>query len=431
MTAPRQHDLIIVGGGIGGIICLYYAKRAGLDVLLLEKQRRVGGLWARLPAWQEIQFGMQDWTLGEVPLRGIRQDDIAKNIEAWVDTFDLASHIRLGTHVVRASEAEGGWSVVAAGETHACRTLVCATGCENIPSIPPVVREGVTAQEFHSSLFTAPSLLAGRDVVVVGGGASALDLLELALAHGANRVSWVYRSTKWMVPTTRPKQETTRLRANARRLMHGETVEQLNAELNAELETLYHRFRIEAIKPDVAFDLRQDQLIPGRPIVIEKFDRIRRYPGDVRAITGDVAELSTGERVRADVVLWGTGFQLDLGFFASPAIASIRSLDALARRCGPLFKSADAPNLYFLAVVLAGATLTQWAYAHACRSIVAELKGEGAPGATGFRMHSNEIELIRALAAHDARNFPPGAWEPEYRQLLQADAEQAPLPIPR
>ncbi len=40
----EQHDLIIIGGGIGGIISLKYAKAAGLDAILLEKSDAVGGL---------------------------------------------------------------------------------------------------------------------------------------------------------------------------------------------------------------------------------------------------------------------------------------------------------------------------------------------------------------------------------------------------
>lgn len=63
-------DLVIVGGGIGGIICLKYAKDAGLNALLLERGDRIGGLWRDLPAWQDIQFRKEDWTLATCRLPG-------------------------------------------------------------------------------------------------------------------------------------------------------------------------------------------------------------------------------------------------------------------------------------------------------------------------------------------------------------------------
>ena len=56
MSSDRERDLIIVGGGIGGVISLKYAKDAGLDAILLESRDSVGGLWRDLPAWQDIQF---------------------------------------------------------------------------------------------------------------------------------------------------------------------------------------------------------------------------------------------------------------------------------------------------------------------------------------------------------------------------------------
>jgi cation diffusion facilitator CzcD-associated flavoprotein CzcO len=84
-------DLIIIGGGIGGVLCLYYARRAGLNAVLLEKQDVVGGLWARLPTWQDIQSPGKECTLGDVPIDGEDQKSVLKNIQAWVDRFELVS----------------------------------------------------------------------------------------------------------------------------------------------------------------------------------------------------------------------------------------------------------------------------------------------------------------------------------------------------
>ncbi|MBM3367037.1 MAG: FAD-dependent oxidoreductase [Betaproteobacteria bacterium] len=51
MERSDQHlDVAIVGGGLAGVIALFYARRAGLKACVFEKQGRVGGLWRDLPA---------------------------------------------------------------------------------------------------------------------------------------------------------------------------------------------------------------------------------------------------------------------------------------------------------------------------------------------------------------------------------------------
>ena len=90
MPGDAVFDVVIAGGGIGGVICLKYAKDAGLKAVLLEARERVGGIWRDLPSWQDIQFRKEDWTLGDLPLAGEDQVSILRNIEAWVERFGLA-----------------------------------------------------------------------------------------------------------------------------------------------------------------------------------------------------------------------------------------------------------------------------------------------------------------------------------------------------
>ncbi|HZT56109.1 MAG TPA: NAD(P)-binding protein, partial [Burkholderiaceae bacterium] len=61
-SADKRFDVAIVGGGLAGVVALAYARRAGLDAVVLERQARVGGLWRDLPAWQDIQISAADWT---------------------------------------------------------------------------------------------------------------------------------------------------------------------------------------------------------------------------------------------------------------------------------------------------------------------------------------------------------------------------------
>ena len=188
-STGKRFDVAIVGGGLAGVVALASARKAGLEAVVLERQGRVGGLWRDLPAWQDIQISPADWALGDLPLGGAMQPHILANIEAWVERFGLADGIRLNTPVLSAREDATGWELATPkGLVHA-RHLVAATGAHNTPVIPPLSRDASTVLECHSSALRDPGVLTGRSVLVVGGGASAFDLLDLCFQHGARRVA--------------------------------------------------------------------------------------------------------------------------------------------------------------------------------------------------------------------------------------------------
>jgi cation diffusion facilitator CzcD-associated flavoprotein CzcO len=424
-------DLIIIGGGIGGVVCLYYAKRAGLNALLLEKQDVVGGLWARLPEWQDIQSPAKEWTLGDLPIEGEDQKSVLKNIQAWVDRFELASRIRLGEPVERAAADEAGWRVSTKAQTYRSRFLVSATGGHNRPVVPPVERSHVSIEEYHSSALRDPAVISGSAVLVVGGGASAYDLIELCLKHQARRIAWVYRATRWMRPTQKPKNIAGDTRALARMQMLGNSAEQISRDITRDFRQRYEQYGLQEILPDEDFDLRRHQLIPGRREMINHFREIAKHRGEVARIEGRSVHVTSGARIDVDLVLWGTGYEMELGYFASPALAKIRRIDDLARRCGSLFRSLDEPNLFFLAVLLdaTGASMT-WSYAHACRSIVSHICGKAHLDAVPVAGKLAHFELAAFLAERDPYNYPPGVWRSQYEKLALEYPQNEPLPIP-
>ena len=116
-------DVAIIGGGLAGVVALAYARKAGLNAIVLESQNRIGGLWRDLPAWQDIQISPMDWTLGDLPLDGAMQPHILANIEAWVSRFSLADGIRLNAPVKRARVSGANWELVKIGRA-SCRERV-------------------------------------------------------------------------------------------------------------------------------------------------------------------------------------------------------------------------------------------------------------------------------------------------------------------
>ena len=431
MNTHVDLDLVIVGGGIGGIICLKYAKDAGLNALLLERRERIGGLWRDLPAWQDIQIRKEDWTLGDLPLFGEDQQNILRNIEAWVERFELSPHIYLNEPVVRARAGGIGWQVTTDVGEYNAKWLISATGGHNVPFVPPVERVDSSIAEYHSSTLKDPGVLRDKRVTVVGGGASAYDLLELCFANGARSVAWIYRSTKWMRPTRRPKYfgSDIRLLAKFQMLFMPESL--VNWLINRDLRARYAKAQLMEIMPDRDFDVRQDMLIPGRPGMSQNFRGIKRHRGEVMSLGGNSIGLSGGERMETDVLLWGTGFGVDMGYLGLEPLTNARSLNEISGRCRSVFLSTDAPNLFLLAPgVLETITSTPWAYAHVAKSIMSHVAGRPVFVSPPRQALTNFFDLVKLLAREDRENYPLGIWYLKYLWLAMLHRRKRPLPIP-
>lgn len=423
-------DVAIVGGGLAGVVALTYARRAGLDAMVLEARDRVGGLWRDLPAWQDIQISPADWALGDLPLAGVTQPHILANIEAWVQRFGLDDGIRLNTPVQRARSTGSAWELTTAQGVVRAKHLVAATGAHNTPLIPQVARSDSRVAEFHASTLHDPALLRGCDVVVVGGGASAFDLLELCFQHSARRVAWVYRGLRWCVPTRKPKAVAGSVRGYARMQAGGLTVAEQSAVLDRDMRERYAKFGIAAITPEHDFDVCRDQLIPGRAGMLANFAAIERHRGTVASVAGRTVTLSGGHELKADLLLWGTGYGVDLSYFEAPEIAAIRTLDALGARCGCIFRSLDAANLYFPCVGLDGIGSAPWAYALLCRSIMSHIRGTAQLDIEALAHKVNHFDIVRHLAPRDPGSYPPAAWRAQYQALALGTPDDQPYPIP-
>lgn len=430
MGNSSQYDLVIIGAGIGGIISLKYARDAGLKAIVLEKADRVGGLWRDLPAWQDLQISRNDWGLGPLTLTAEDQLSVLANIGAWVDRFNLADGIRLNCAVTSARHDGNEWFVQAAQETLHAKFLIAATGAHNIPRIPETVRQQSTVTEYHSSQLQNPAELTGKDVVVVGGGASAMDMLDLCFQAGARNVHWVYRSVKWIIPTRKTKYETAGLRMMAKRQSLGATSGQISAALLPMFKHLYKRYGMLDIMPETPFDMNREQALPGRRGMIENFAHIARHKGAVSKIENHAVHLSDGAQVEADLVLWGTGYAMDLSYFKLDRLAQVDSPACLLRQCGSRFLSLDYPNLFFLGTLLDGNGSTPWFYAHITKSIMTHIKGRPVFDRTPTDGLLNYFELLPFLAARNRRNFLPGVWQIKSLGQVFLRKEGKTLPLP-
>ena len=412
-------DLAIIGAGVSGLTMARYAKSAGLSALVFDKAEDVGGLWARLPSWQDIQFRALDWSINNLPMGGVLQPDIHHNIRAMVPRYGLEDMLRLG-HAVTKTRWDGEvWTVDTDKGAFTARHLVVASGLHNSPRLPDLDVSEFTGQTLHSSNVHDPSILTDQSVTIVGGSASAFDLIDLALEHKAREIHWVYRDLRWMVPSTLDKHARSTHRTLALSQMLGSDIDGVNAATNQMLQSKYAYFKLEEIMPDYAFDIRQHSIVPGRPGLVQNFDALHRHPGQISRLEGKTAHIALKEggttSFETDLVLFGTGYQFDLDYLGLDKLSTVNTSADLRTQCCRLIASTDYPNLFFLgATLLDGNGTTPWATAVIARTIAKLIaKGEAASGPV-IEDNVSHWNLLEVLAPMDRKHYPIGLWRAHY-----------------
>jgi cation diffusion facilitator CzcD-associated flavoprotein CzcO len=412
----EPYDVIVVGAGLCGVVFLKHARQAGLRSVALDKQEDVGGLWHRLPAWQDIQNRRQDFAIDGVPLDGVRQPDVVEHVHRWVREHGLREHIRLRSTVTSVSWSGDRWSVEADDERYETRYLVIASGTQNEPIVPKIERAAPEVVEMHSSELRRPEQLRDRRVTVVGGGASAWDLLDLAVEHGASDIHWVYRNPRWFLPTTRAKHAVwPNLRQMALIQSITRSPEVVSAFLQGLLRREYRRFGLRALEPARPFEIQQQMLIPGRATMVRDLDGITRHRSEVRRVEGCDLQLADGTRHETDVLLWGTGYRMDLAYLGLPEYSGIRRHRELTPRLGSLVRSRDHPNLFFVGMSLSDTTSsTPFFAAIEAKSIVAHILGTCEVPTEPVPHQATHWHVFRHFASFDRANYRPGWWQLKY-----------------
>lgn len=411
------YDAIVIGAGICGVTFLKYARDKGLNCLVLEKQDDVGGLWKWLPEWQDLQNRTNDFAINSIPIHGDKQADVHRFVKDWVEKYNLAPYIRLNCRVTATEWKEDRWDVdTHSGAFHA-RYLIAASGVQNEPWTPTVYRSNATLTEHHSSGIEQPEKLANKMVTVVGGGASAFDLLDLAIKHNAQKINWIYRSTKWFLPSTKSKQvnKLNDLRLLARVQCMMPSLDAVNKRFGKIIYNKYDYFQLKSIEPDAPLDMHKDQVIPGRSLMVRHFDNIHRYPDEIQAINENEIILKCGERLVSDVLLWGTGYQMNLSYLDLPEFNNITRLEDLKPRLGSLVRSLDYPNMFFLGMSLIESTsATPFFTAIESKSIVAHILGKCEIPRKNIPHHVVHWDLIQFFGSFYHSFFTRFLWKLTY-----------------
>lgn len=200
--------VVIVGAGISGLCMAIKLKQAGIgSITILEKSNDVGGTWldnsypgcgCDVPSiLYSFSFAPKhDWSRKYAP-----QAEILDYFRDCADRFKVREHIQFGTSVTSASFDEEAfvWRI----QTEQCEELeadvfISAVGQLSQPKIPDV--EGLDSfagEIFHTARWNHGFDVTGRDIAVIGNGASAIQLVP-KVAEKARKVLIFQRSPNWI-----------------------------------------------------------------------------------------------------------------------------------------------------------------------------------------------------------------------------------------
>jgi cation diffusion facilitator CzcD-associated flavoprotein CzcO len=199
-SSARETDVVVIGAGQAGLSSAYFLRRAGLrpdeDFVVLDHSARPGGAWQY--RWPSLTLGATH-RIHDLPGLPLEHRDehrrssevVSEYFAGYERAFDLRVRRPVDVRTVR-DGPDGRLLVETSAGTWAARALVNATGTWDRPFWPYYPgQESFRGRQLHTADYRSRDEFAGLHIVVVGGGASAVQLL-LELSEVAT-TTWVTR----------------------------------------------------------------------------------------------------------------------------------------------------------------------------------------------------------------------------------------------
>ncbi|AEV75634.1 putative flavoprotein involved in K+ transport [Mycolicibacterium rhodesiae NBB3] len=211
-TARRACDpsIVIIGAGFAGVAMAHRLKKDGFtNFTILEKAADIGGVWRdnTYPgAACDVPSAL--YSLSHKPnprwsRRYAEQPEILQDLCGLVESGGLDAHLRTHTEVVDMTfdEQSGRWTLAtSSNETICCDVVVSAVGQLSLPHIPDIAdADAFQGPRFHSARWDRSVSLRGKQVAVIGTGASAIQFVP-HIAREAAHVTLYQRTAPWILP---------------------------------------------------------------------------------------------------------------------------------------------------------------------------------------------------------------------------------------
>ncbi len=184
-----QLDVVIVGAGPAGLSATLAAMAHKLRFVTLEQESSLGGTVYHYPRNKIVMT--QPVTLPIIGRVSLRETSKEALLEFWQGIVERAGvPIRFGERVEAIAAVDRGFIVSTGKAEHYSRSVLLAIGRRGTPR-----KLGVPGEELPKVVYRLvdPEQYRGRDVLVVGGGDSAIEAAVAVAAELDARVTLSYR----------------------------------------------------------------------------------------------------------------------------------------------------------------------------------------------------------------------------------------------
>jgi thioredoxin reductase (NADPH) len=226
------YDVLIVGAGPAGIGASLAAMKAGLKFVTIE-QGDIGGTILHYPRQKIVMTQPMDLPLhGKIKFRETTKEALLELFLGIIETSGLK--INSNEKMTALTELSGEFKVTTSKGEYLTRTVILAIGRRGTPR-----KLGVPGEELSKVSYSLldPEQHKGNDIIVVGGGDSAVEA-AMALASCGNKVALSYRgdALSRIKPGNRDRLETSLAAKKLTLLLNSNLKEIMTKEVQMEVD---------------------------------------------------------------------------------------------------------------------------------------------------------------------------------------------------
>jgi hypothetical protein len=417
MNTNQYPKACVIGAGSSGLSTIKALKDQGVPFDCFEVSDNVGGVWyyqnpsGMSACYKHLHINTsrcrmeyEDYPMPAEWPNFCRHDYVARYFNDYCDHFGLRDSITFNTRVEHAERGgDGLWTVtLSGGEQRIYDALIVCNGHHWDPRWPePAFPGQFNGKQMHSHDYRQPEDFAGRRVVILGVGNSAMDI-AVELSYTAEKVYLAHRRGTYIVP----------------KFVFGRALDQWRVDglprwFSERMMMLMLRVQVGKVE-NFGIKKPEHSLLQAHPTISSTIlDRIAHgdvTPKDnIASLEGDRVKFADGSSEEVDTIIYCTGYKVSFPFFDETFISAHDNDLPLYRR---MFKP-EVPNLAFIGLYQPLGAIFPLAERQG-RIMAAYLSGQ-------YRLPTLQ-EMQAQMAAERARMF--ARYVKSKRHTMQVDFEK-------
>jgi putative flavoprotein involved in K+ transport len=183
-------DTLIIGGGQAGLAMSHMLSQRGCPNIVVERHR-IAERW-RTERWEGLRFQFPNWSvqLPDFPFPHAdpdafaTSDEIVRYLTAYAEFVGASVRCGITVQSLRRRDLSIGFVAETSDGLIEAANVVVATGPYQRPMIPKLLSNNATVFQVHASHYRRPEQLPPGAVLVIGSGASGVQIAEELLRAG-------------------------------------------------------------------------------------------------------------------------------------------------------------------------------------------------------------------------------------------------------